>query len=657
MITSWIIVGMIGSAVLDTLPEPVPPILSKVQVAPAPEWVDVVKVSPTETLPAGLGRSSYLVLLGDEQIHLGTRERYVREVGLIRLSGAVETHSEIKVGMNPAREELVVHSIAIIRGGERLEILDPAKFKMVHSAASGAEGKVSVVHPLEGLQLGDLIDASYSLRPMGSRPTEKFADAIVLGAEWPSVRLRKRLIEAPGQSISYRLGTGAREPEITESGGLRVLAWNYGPLDPGQATGDLPRIELTEYPDWRAVATRAVAFFDVRDPEADAVGRVTDSIVRNHPILEDQVTAAIRFVQGQIREEGPYGNVMNQAIEPPSVVLQRRSGSRGGKALLLRTMLRRMGAAAHLVLGRARQPTEVAQPLPSASIFDRVFVRIILGDATVMIDPCLPSQGGGVRTMYFPPQGHGLILDGRTEPYGPLGADNSGLPLTVIRESIHVPGLQGETRLEMEIEHKNHAADQMRHLLRVHGQVKFTEAFLQRLHTAYPGIRQEGEMRLEDDMERNVLVIRGGFIIPELWRWDQRSRTWSATFFAHETAAMTGRHAGTLCEFSFPSKVTHTTRIHGIGGMVRPPRADEVRHEEFNLRSSGRVEGDVLVLNYEFDDRGRSRNDNESPSARESALLSSRLLFTSRVSAAGAASKKIKPTPARKPEPVPQRRY
>ncbi|MFQ3670380.1 MAG: hypothetical protein SNJ84_02855, partial [Verrucomicrobiia bacterium] len=326
------------------------------------------------------------------------------------------------------------------------------------------------------------------------------------------------------------------------------------------------------------------------------------------------------------------------------------------KAMVLRGLLRRLGVEADVVLGERRGGEDGA--LPSPDRFDRVFVRLAGKDGKVLIDPSVPMQGGDYRSMYFPPGTRGLELDGQSDGLKELVADNRGLPRSVIRERFWVPGFEGETRLEMEIEHRNHAADQVRYLTGKRGGGALAEAVYRRLAAIYPEVRREGEMVFEDDLDNNVVRARGVFMIPQLWRWDPRSRTWSASFFPRETAAMTGRSKGELCEFAFPSRVEQTTEVHGIGGVVRPPRADELRTAGFTLRCRGRIEGEVLLLQYEFEDRASSREEFSLVTDRESSLLSSRLHFSARVSAPGASARRLRPQKEATPVvPPPARRY
>lgn len=652
MISAWIM-GLMGVA-SSLFPgagakASVEGVSPRVKAEDVPAWVRVEPVELGASLPPEVGRPPYVVLLDDQQVHLGTRQRFVRQVGLVRSAEGAERGARLRILLRPEREELCVHGILIRRGGEVQDRFAPGMFKW--EADEEGKGEGWMVGQVEDVRLGDVVDVRYSLRSRSDAVADKFTGSFSLQAWEPAVRLRLRLVEAEGVPVVWRSLDGAGDPKVDEFRGSRTLTWEHGPAKVVGKGEQPPRVEVSEYGDWKGLAAWAAGRLTVSDSNGGVVGEMARSVAQKYPLRDDRITELIRMVQREIRSvERDWW----REVAPPSVVLARSEGSSAEKALLLQALLREAGVVGELVLGHGVLMDWGELPLPSPHLFDRVFVRVHDDGRTLVFDPFRSVQGGCFRQMYFPGEATGLRLTGET--YGSLGAENGGAPLVRVGETFYLSGFEGDGELAVELVHEHEAADRLRALFVRLGREAFAEDYVRRLATIYPQARVDGEVHWEDDEDNNRIVMRARFRLPKPWRWDARSRTWSFPFVARDTATWSGRVDGS--PFAFPASVEHRVAIHGLGSGVRAPHAEEWVREDFRLRSGGRYEEGVLLLSYDFELLGGAEGPVRGWTPREVAQFYTRLQFMARLSTPGSSAKKAAvPRSSPAPETPVKRRY
>src|SRR6266568_6036322 len=284
-------------------------------VKPAPAWVDRVSVDFKGEPQSANVRKGTWAILSDHQVRVardGTFSEYFRRVRKVVSSNGVQNASELNLDFDPTYQRLVIHEAALVRDGRRIEQLDPAGVRVIEKEPESDEkiydGMLTALLFLKDVRPGDVIDYSYSLE--GSNPLlgGKYADEFDVAASVPTQRIRHRLIWPAERPLYFRSTLKGFAPAIETRGNEKIVVWDrrdVAAVDVEDQTPDwfdpFDSVQVTEYGSWREVADWANELFQPNDASVAAVRDLAARIRREHATRDEQVTAAIRFVQDDIR--------------------------------------------------------------------------------------------------------------------------------------------------------------------------------------------------------------------------------------------------------------------------------------------------------------------------------------------------------------------
>lgn len=286
----------------------------KPEFGPPPKWVDVAPIPPA---PPAEGAPAIQTLLDDNQSRLGPQgdSFYNRRVQRVLKPEGLPALTTFGLTWDPEDEVVTLHGLKIIRDGKTIDLLGKGKKLLVLRRENDLEramldGRMSASQQIEGLQVGDILDSSWTHTGRDPVVGNRSYDMEGLGFPGVAGRYRARLSWPEGAPIRYRTTLGFGEPKVTTRDGLTWLELDTPnaqapkpPVGAPQRFRRLGYMEVSGFQSWNEISrimeplySRAATLSAESDlrAEIDAIAaRTTDPKAR--------AFAALRLVEEKTR--------------------------------------------------------------------------------------------------------------------------------------------------------------------------------------------------------------------------------------------------------------------------------------------------------------------------------------------------------------------
>ena len=579
-------------------------------VRPPAAWVEVL---PPPDVPQSAdgdsGGTRYLLF--DQQIRAGVREQetYYRTVWRMETTAGLQDASEIAVSFEPSFERLVLHHARVVRAGRPVRTFSPDDVRVAHAEedldARLYNDELTATIFLEGLRVGDSVDYAYTIE--GANPVlgGHFDGVLWFEYSLPVERIRRRIVWQRDSTLQLASHGRAPEPTVTRLPGGTVYEWEVRGARAPSREGRTPawfqpaaRVEASDFDGWGAVARRSRELFAAVEAPSPSLDALVQSLRLEGAPEDARIDHAVRFVQDEVRylglEMGPHSHQPHQ----PADTLERRFGDCKDKAVLLVAILRRLGVEAWpaLVSTRARQTLD--ERLPALFAFDHVIVAIQAGDELSFVDATASEQGGPVLSRRPPRFARALVLRESSRGLVTIPRPPLESPTVEVAETYSSPAWDAPARLEVVTTYRGEDADDMRQ-----SQARSTRADVGKRYRDFyaqehPGIRALAPPRVEDDRERNVLVVREEYEIPALWK--EGAHEFRAWLVDSRLARPRLPDRSAPYALAHPDHVRHQLTIQ----LPAPPDLallrERVSSPAFALEASWSVRGNEALLDYTY---------------------------------------------------------
>jgi hypothetical protein len=394
----------------------------KPRYAPPAKWVQVAEIP---AIPDDPQAPAIQALLDDNQsLHEADGSAYYNR----RVARVVKTEGLANAGSrtltwDPLRERVTIHALAIVRGGQRIDVLQGGKDVLVLRREKNMEramldGRMSASIQIKDLQVGDLIDWAYTSERHDPVVGGRTNDFERMGWAGKIGRYRSRLLWDEGVPLVWKASTGFPEPKISKSGKTNELLVDVSgvsaPKPPVGAPARFLRLgelQATTYRGWDDVSARMAPLYakgatlaadsPIRAEAAAIAAASTDPKVR--------AFAALQLVEDKTRYlflgmgDGGYKPA------PADETWSRRFGDCKGKTVLLLALLRELGIEAEPVLVLAGASADgLDQRVPAAAQFNHVLVRARIVGKAYWLDGTRSGDKGGLDDLDPPPFRWGL---------------------------------------------------------------------------------------------------------------------------------------------------------------------------------------------------------------------------------------------------------
>ena len=404
----------------------------KVVFAPPPAWVDLP--APPDAAVGGDGPALKL-LFDDNQSRIGPGgdDFFNRRVYKVLKPEGLSSLTSQSLTWDPAVETLTLHTIAIHRGDQVIDLLKDKDKVLVIRRETGLEegaldGRLTANRQIDGLQVGDIVDVAWTMTrhdPVARGHSEDF-EGLSSGV---TGRYRVKISWPADDPVRWRATPGFGQPTITTADGRTTLYWDATNVEPPDPPVGAParyaaigRLFASSFGRWEDVSAMIYPLFDkAATLEPDSALKVEAAAIAARS-TDPKVRAfeALQLVEGKVRyffvgtDDGGY--IPASADE----TWRRRFGDCKGKTVLLLALLRQLGVQAEPALVSTQQGDGMDQNVPGLGWFNHVIIRATIDGKVYWLDGTRQSDLGGLKTLAPPAWRWALPLQSAGAPLEPI---------------------------------------------------------------------------------------------------------------------------------------------------------------------------------------------------------------------------------------------
>lgn len=497
------------------------PLFSReVAVQPTPAWVEPLEAETSLAVARQNVRWGIYDLVNDHQVKGDVR--YFRIARKVLSPSGVQNASELELDFDPSFERLIVHRVDILRGSARIDSLEPDEIRVIEkeddSDSRIYDGQRTALLFIKDVRPGDVIDYSWSVEGDNPLLGGRYTDEYDLSSGVPTRRLRHRLLWPAGHPLNWRGG----DPEIAMRGETQVLVWERRDVPALDVEDEIPEwyepwesIQVSEFASWKEVAAWADAMFVLDARSSAEVKQLAAKLTAENASRDARITAAIRFVQDEIRYLGIEMGRNSHEPHQPWETLESRWGDCKDKTLLLVALLRELGLEAYPALVNTRLAHRLAEKQPSPFLFDHVIAQVVDRGRTYWVDGTISDQGGTLATLETPSDGLALIVGPHTTGLTKIVPNDQGG--TLVEQTYTTTDYAKPTRLTVKTTFTGAEADAARAQLATLSLEDYAHERINALAFDQAKIEADGLPSVSDDRLKNVIVVTEKYNVPELW--------------------------------------------------------------------------------------------------------------------------------------------
>ncbi len=515
----------------------------KIYFEQKPTWLEPVgyDLEPHDTLHSG----GYFYLLLERQVNVERQETYRRTSIKVLTESGLETASSISINFDPSYQKVAFHNVVVRRGDKTIDKLRTNKFEFLRREENMDrlvyDKSIDGILNLDDIQVGDIIEYDYTTR--GNNPVfeGKFFQTQYLNYSIPVGKIYASITCNKNKRLFFKTFNSAVAPTETEKGTQRLYRWEVGNVPALLSEDRVPswydgydNIEISEYSDWSEISKWALPLYTAPlvSPEIDAK---IDQLKTENNSLEDQIVAAIQFVQDEIRYLSFSDGIQGYKPHKPAEVFKQRFGDCKDKSLLLSYMLRKLGLKSYPALVSTTLGKVIDKSLPSPGMFDHCIAQFELRDSIYWVDPTIKLQRGQLSTRYTPNYHNALVISPETERLVAMG-NQPKLSSIRVAEDYSFKIVGGTGTLKVTTTYTGADADDIRQYWKSNSAEEIKSSYTNFYANEYPDIQADEYVQFTDNEEDNILTSVENYTIETLWTYDSASQRRVAEFYSRIVA-------------------------------------------------------------------------------------------------------------------------
>jgi len=605
---AWLLTGWVaGVQAVEVASE------TKPTIAPPADWVRPQFYDRRALLAVPESSVDYRWLLLEHQINAATNETFYHFVRQILTVSGVQNGSNLKIDFNPSYQNLTLHWARLWRGTNHLDRLATDKVRVVRQERELDQdilnGEQTAMLVLDDVRVGDIVDYAYSVK--GANPVfdGRFSTSLRVQMDEPVARLLTRVLW-PTQRRLYPQTYGCYvKPTIVTKDDMMECTWDLRQV-PGIHLEDAMPIwcdpdawvQLTEFKSWAEVNQWALTLFQNGSQlSPELVQKI--KLWKQLPTQEQQVMAALRFVQDEVRYFGIEIGISANKPADPATVCSRRFGDCKDKSLLFVTLLRGMGIEAYPVLVNTEARQTIESRLPAANIFDHCIAVVQVEGQVWWLDPTAGYQRGPLSAHYLPNYGRGLVIAPKTTGLTTI-PHAAGWPLTTITEYFDLGKKQDVSDLKVVTIAEGRDADNLREQFATTKRAEIERDYTHYYASSYPGTKMAAPIEIADDELLNRIVVTEYYTIDKAWVKSDQGGRYHCSFYPYTLSFLNKKPVDTQRKLplavSFPRHEILRTEITVPTSWTYEAENKQVDDPAFTFRKQSHRAGRTLSLEYEF---------------------------------------------------------
>jgi hypothetical protein len=498
-----------------------------VKIRPEPDWIYNNAIDANRNPASKEVSNGYYYDLMDRQVNLVNQTVYQHYIRHIINESGVQDASEVSVSYSPQFQQVIFHSITIIRDGKSINRLLNSSIKISDEESEASEyiynGTRRAYIILKDVQKGDQIEVSYSVTGFNPVFNNLYSGEFYFYSSTPVLNYFLSFLTKPETKTNFKLFNHASAPVEIVYGSYKLYQWKNPFLErrttgsniPGWYTNS-PYVTVSEFSNWAEVADWGIKIFhNYQYPLPEKLLQKMD-VWRKESAGDQDMFAnlALRFVQDQVRYLGlEIGNYTHQP-HSPEYVFDHRFGDCKDKALLLTTILNHEKITAFVALANTEERDHLSEAGPSPIAFNHAIVAIRRSDGYLFVDPTISFQRGELINSFIPAYGWALVIKPGESALSSI--EPGTLHYTSVVEDLRV-SFEDTSYLGVITNYKGGAADDIRNSLSKSSTQELSEDFQKYYGKLFESIITDSSLNFSDDSLKNVVRINESYKIPALW--------------------------------------------------------------------------------------------------------------------------------------------
>jgi transglutaminase-like putative cysteine protease len=524
----------------------------------------------------------------DRQVHAELRQTFVHGAVRLETLQGVHRNSQWRLDFEPHSQTLIIHSICVQRGSQKVEETRPDQFHIVHRESGedhlDIEGVAALV-VLENIRPGDILEWSYTLEERTPLLADHASALFSAPAATPIGRYHFAVRFKTGRPLKWKGASDDLCPDESHENNETTWVWN---CENYQGTWleentpdwfiDFPWVQVSDCPDWETISTAfAEAWQD--DPAEPTLLELAAKLKRDHANVSEQIEHAIQLVQDEFRVTPTDEEAMLQAPTPAATVLRRRFGDGKDVAALLARLLQSLHVTARPVLVNSAWRKSLGALLPMP-LFDRAVVEYQVRGETRWVDPTAQRQGGGSLNRIIEDYGTGLPVTAGSRL---VSAPDSAARTSIyeLKESILLDTSGSPSWLSVNVTASGSHAETLRREFETEGAEAIARQRLQHYAGRFTRAKRIRELEYRDDRAANVFVLAEGFEIDGFLTTDSKPGLYKLSapndFLLSSLKMPDPETRRTPFAVPYPCNITHTIEVHSLSlppGIVQTRNID-----------------------------------------------------------------------------------
>jgi hypothetical protein len=381
------------------------------QYAPPAAWVDVAAIPPT---PPGQAPAVQLILDDNQFNFTGAEDEfYRRRVIKVSKSEALAQAGAPRLTWNPETETVIIHQLRILRGDQVIDVLAGDKPFLVLRREANMEramldGRLTAAKQVEGLQVGDLLDFSWTVRRNDPIMKGKSENIDRVAHQGEAGRVRFRDLWPSDKPLRWKATAGIDQPKLSTTSGVQELLFDAvnirQPQPPRSAPArfnTLGMIELTEFSSWAEISSLMAPLYRkaAELPPSSPIKAEAAKIKAAYSDPKARAGAALQLVEDQTRYLFLGMNDGGYVPAPADETWARRFGDCKGKTVLLLALLKELGIDAQPALANTAGNDGLDERLPRVTAFNHVLVLARIGGKSYLLDGTRTGDRRGIDSL------------------------------------------------------------------------------------------------------------------------------------------------------------------------------------------------------------------------------------------------------------------
>ncbi len=546
---------------------------------------------------------------------------YLRYMYTITNASGLDDGGYLMIDFDPAYETVQLHKVLVHRDDQTIDMLDRDKIQLLQREkdldSNLYNGLQSLHLLLDDQRVNDRIEVSYTRH--GRNPV--FASRVFgwnyMQSSVPVGNYYFSINYPQSKRVKTRVFAGSAEPVITHATGFTRQTWDLHNV-PGQTyQSNAPYVHIaqtlvqySEFDSWTDVSTWLQPVYKPAAENNALVVEKAEEIKSEWKTQPQRIAAAIQFVQDKIRYTGINSGIGGWVPDQTHDILLRRFGDCKDKSVLLTALLHELGVEAHPVLVDTRDGAMISEYLPTPTTFDHMIVHIPdYQGKSYWIDPTRSLQGIGLDILAQGYYQHALIP---AQPERGLVSYQRPVPAipnkSVLEEYDLKENFEDQpSTLTITSTFRDHSAEYMRRTIEQSSTTGLEEEYLQYYQNRYDDISISKSMSINDDRNRNVLVIVESYHIQNAWSVNDDDSTETEKKFeiyaygdavTERFSMPTDKRRHQPLYQPHPVYVEHKLRLTDAGGWDFKNQSYTVENDYFTYNNKRQVKGDSIELDY-----------------------------------------------------------